>query len=141
MESLDAVEYATLEWVDWYNSRRLLELIGNIPPAEAEAVYFASLKQTAIAAELKPNSPRGYRGGSYPSHPKSTMFCNIVSARLPALSRKDIHPSFQPTSASRRAVKLEPITGSKISALRRGVDNAVIKTLQTFCALQDVFRR
>ncbi len=36
--SFEAVEYATLEWVDWYNHRRLLEPIGNIPPAEAEAV-------------------------------------------------------------------------------------------------------
>jgi transposase InsO family protein len=33
--SLEAVEYATLEWVDWFNNRRLLEPIGNIPPAEA----------------------------------------------------------------------------------------------------------
>lgn len=48
--SLDAVEYATLEWVDWYNNRRLLEPIGNIPPAEAEAAYFASQEETAIAA-------------------------------------------------------------------------------------------
>ena len=34
---LEAVEYATLEWVDWFNNRRLLAPIGNIPPAEAEA--------------------------------------------------------------------------------------------------------
>jgi len=33
---LDAVEYATLEWVNWFNNRRLLEPIGNIPPAEFE---------------------------------------------------------------------------------------------------------
>jgi hypothetical protein len=38
--SFDAVEYATLEWVDWFNNRRLLEPIGNIPPAEAEANYY-----------------------------------------------------------------------------------------------------
>ena len=49
-DALDAVEYATLKWVDWYNNRRLLEPIGNIPPAGTEAVYFASLKETAIAA-------------------------------------------------------------------------------------------
>jgi transposase InsO family protein len=35
--SLEAVEIATLQWVDWFNHRRLLEPIGNIPPAEAEA--------------------------------------------------------------------------------------------------------
>ena len=34
--NLEAVEYATLEWVDWFNHRRLLEPIGNVPPAEFE---------------------------------------------------------------------------------------------------------
>jgi putative transposase len=48
--SLDAVEYATLEWVDWFNHRRLLQPIGNIPPAEAEANYYAALEQDKIAA-------------------------------------------------------------------------------------------
>ena len=48
--SYEAVEYATLEWVDWFNNRRLLEPIGNIPPAEAEAAYYAALAQQAMAA-------------------------------------------------------------------------------------------
>src|SRR5438128_1600194 len=39
----EAVELATLEWVDWFNNRRLLEPIGNVPPAEAEAAYYAQL--------------------------------------------------------------------------------------------------
>jgi transposase InsO family protein len=47
--SLEAVEYATLEWVDWYNNRRLLEPIGNMPPAEAEACYYAQLEPAAMA--------------------------------------------------------------------------------------------
>ena len=38
--SLDAVEFATLEWVDWFNTRRLLEPIGYVPPAEYEANYY-----------------------------------------------------------------------------------------------------
>ncbi|NDV53924.1 IS3 family transposase, partial [Salipiger sp. PrR003] len=42
--SFEAVEYATLEWVDWFNNRRLLEPIGNIPPAEAEANFYAALE-------------------------------------------------------------------------------------------------
>jgi transposase InsO family protein len=42
-----------LEWVDWYNNRRLLEPIGNIPPAEAEAAYFASLEGTAKQLSLR----------------------------------------------------------------------------------------
>jgi putative transposase len=48
--SFEAVEYATLEWVDWFNNRRLLEPIGNIPPAEAEERYFAMLEEPAMAA-------------------------------------------------------------------------------------------
>ena len=37
---LEAVEFATLEWVDWFNHRRLLEPIGYVPPAEYEARYY-----------------------------------------------------------------------------------------------------
>ena len=48
--SFEAVEFATLEWVDWFNNRRLLEPIGNIPPAEAEAAYYTQLEMTRIAA-------------------------------------------------------------------------------------------
>ena len=48
--SFEAVEYATLEWVDWFNNRRLLEPIGSIPPAEAEANFYAALETEAMAA-------------------------------------------------------------------------------------------
>jgi transposase InsO family protein len=48
--SLEAVEWATLDWVDWYNHRRLLEPIGHVPPAEAEARYYDDLEGTALAA-------------------------------------------------------------------------------------------
>jgi transposase InsO family protein len=48
--SLEAVEYATLEWVDWFNHRRLLEPIGHVPPAEAEAAYYAALEEPAALA-------------------------------------------------------------------------------------------
>jgi putative transposase len=47
---LDDVEYATLEWVDWFNNRRLLESIGNLPPAEFEQLYYRQLDESAIAA-------------------------------------------------------------------------------------------
>ena len=46
-KSREAVELATLAWVDWFNHRRLLGPIGNIPPAEAEAEYYR--QQTALA--------------------------------------------------------------------------------------------
>jgi putative transposase len=45
-KSLEAVEFATLEWVDWFNHRRLLEPIGYVPPAEYEARYY---EQAAVA--------------------------------------------------------------------------------------------
>ncbi|WP_246694897.1 IS3 family transposase [Methylobacterium sp. WL6] len=48
--SFEAVEFATLEWVDWFSTRRLLEPIGNIPPAEAKARYYAQTEAQALAA-------------------------------------------------------------------------------------------
>jgi len=48
--SFEAVEFATLEWVDWFNHRRLMRPIGDIPPAEAEERYYAMLDQPALAA-------------------------------------------------------------------------------------------
>ena len=48
-KGLDAVEYATLEWVDWFNNRRLLEPIGNIPPIEREAEYYRLLESSKAA--------------------------------------------------------------------------------------------
>ena len=48
--SFEAVEFATLEWVDWFNNRRLLEPIGNVPPAEAEARYYEQMRTLALAA-------------------------------------------------------------------------------------------
>ena len=45
--SLEDVEFATLTWVDWFNTRRLLEPIGYVPPAEYEAKYYA--EQVAVA--------------------------------------------------------------------------------------------
>lgn len=43
--TVDEVELATARWVEWWNHRRLLEPIGDVPPAECEAAYYA--KQTA----------------------------------------------------------------------------------------------
>lgn len=48
--NIDAVEYATLEWVDWFNNRRLLEPIGNIPPVELEMAYYRQMEESAEAA-------------------------------------------------------------------------------------------
>lgn len=48
--NLEAVEFATLEWVDWFNNRRLLEPIGHVPPAELEEAYYRHMEESAIAA-------------------------------------------------------------------------------------------
>lgn len=48
--NLEAVEFATLEWVDWFNHRRLLEPIGNVPPAEYEEAYYRSQETQAQVA-------------------------------------------------------------------------------------------
>jgi transposase InsO family protein len=49
-KNFDTVEYATLEWVDWYNTRRLLKSIGNVPPAEKELAYYRQQGESARAA-------------------------------------------------------------------------------------------
>jgi transposase InsO family protein len=46
----DAVEYATLEWVDWFNDRRLLESIGHVPPALYGLEYHRLNEAQAMAA-------------------------------------------------------------------------------------------
>ena len=49
-KNIDEVEYATLEWVDWFNNKRLLEPIGNMPPVELEQAYYEQLESQAEAA-------------------------------------------------------------------------------------------
>ena len=47
---IDDVGYATLECVDWFNHRRLLEPVGNVPPVELEMAYYRQLEESAMAA-------------------------------------------------------------------------------------------
>ena len=49
-KTMEGVEMETLKWVDWFNNRRLLEPIGNIPPAEAEEAFYANLKTFDMVA-------------------------------------------------------------------------------------------
>ena len=50
--NIEEVEFATLEWVDWFNNRRLFGPIGNIPPAEREEAYYASNETPALMVGL-----------------------------------------------------------------------------------------
>lgn len=47
---INDVEYATLEWIDWFNHRRLLEPIGNMPPAELERAYYWQQNVSGVTA-------------------------------------------------------------------------------------------
>lgn len=51
-KNLEQVEFATLERVDWFNTRRLLEPIGNVPPVEFEATYYDTVEAPATVAGL-----------------------------------------------------------------------------------------
>jgi putative transposase len=50
--NIESVEYATLEWIDWFNNRRLLEPIGYVPPAEFEQTYYDGVEASAEVAGL-----------------------------------------------------------------------------------------
>jgi type 1 glutamine amidotransferase len=62
--SASSVEMATLRWVDWFNNHRLFGPIGYIPPAEAEANYYAALENLDMVASPKPNGLRETRDAS-----------------------------------------------------------------------------
>ena len=53
----EQVEIATLEYVDWFNHRRLQEPCGDIPPAELETAYYRQNAALAEAARQQPESP------------------------------------------------------------------------------------
>jgi transposase InsO family protein len=53
-KGIDDVEYATLEWVDWFNHRRLLEPIGDVPPVEFEAAYW---RKEGSTEDVRLNEP------------------------------------------------------------------------------------
>lgn len=50
--SCEHVEFETLDWVDWFNNRRPLEPIGNIPPVEFEEIYYQNQKIPAMVVGL-----------------------------------------------------------------------------------------
>ena len=61
---LEAVEFATLAWVDWFNHRRLLEPIGNVPPVEYEQQYYVAQEAPVMVAGVNERALSRTRGGS-----------------------------------------------------------------------------
>jgi len=90
---LEAVEYATLEWVDGFNHRRLPAPIGNVPPAELELAYHRRQSESALAARLKHRRLGKTRGGSPGSH----------STRPPEWQARE-YPRDQPAASRKHPV-------------------------------------
>ena len=68
--SFEQVEFATLEWVHWFNNKRLLEPIGNISPAEAEARYYAQLDDPpsrSDSTKRPPANPARFKAWGLPA--------------------------------------------------------------------------
>jgi putative transposase len=86
---LEAVEFATLKWVDWFNTRRLLEPIGYVPPAEYEARYYEALASAGV-----PASPRGAQ-----RHQDSTLDADTTAAER-------LHDLLRPLENSREHTEL-----------------------------------
>jgi hypothetical protein len=97
-------EYATLEWVDSFNNRRLLEPIGHVPPAEAEAAYYAALDEPAARAAWLPQTAT-----------LTSPECLQRYASGP-LGPQPVPSSCQskPTSSDRRSAAVEFCTASKL---------------------------
>ena len=57
LEGLEDVEFATLEWVDWFNHRRLFEAHGQIPPSEHEEIYYRQQESSGQQAETQTKQP------------------------------------------------------------------------------------
>ncbi len=79
-KNMEEVEYATLEWVDWFNNRRLLEPIINVPPTEYEMMYYRQLEESAMVARLKLPSLQNSRGDS---SKKFALACIAVDDAFP----------------------------------------------------------
>ena len=67
--SLEAVEYATLEWVDWFNNRRLLEPIGHVPPADRRRLLRGPGGTGSTRRLTQTNQPPRNPGQFKPTHP------------------------------------------------------------------------
>lgn len=94
----EAIEFATLEGADGFNDPRLVEPIGDIPPAEAEERSYAMFNEDKLAAAPKPGCLRQTRGGSFvgsrPGYPATSKFRR---AQAQAAARAASAPATRPT--------------------------------------------
>jgi len=77
---LEAVEFATLDWVDWFNTRRLLEPIGYVPPAEYEARYYSDASSGGGARRHPdPNNKDDGNAAERPHHVLPSLQNEVLS--------------------------------------------------------------
>jgi hypothetical protein len=92
--SLEQLDLMTLEWVDWFNNRRLLEPLGHIPPAEAEAKFFELPPRkpghlTARALRRHRQRPRTRLPGRFPRSDEHLRQAGRLVLGLPRRSARD----------------------------------------------------
>jgi hypothetical protein len=82
--SLGELELTTLEWVDWFNNQRLLEPLGHIPPAEAEAKFF-ELDDQAPWRPDRPTTAAFEKPGTPQADDKGTLVrtCRLTCSHAP----------------------------------------------------------
>ena len=85
---LEAVEFATLDWVDWFNNRRLLEPIGYVPPAEYEASYYQQLAEGGARRQLHSDN---VMDGTAAEHPQAFLPTVQNDVRMAGQMMADSH--------------------------------------------------
>lgn len=95
----DYVACAPLEWVDWFNHRRVLQPIGDIPPAEMEQAHSGQLQESARAVWLKPGTRRENQGDSVCTGHAETAPCRPYPFRTLARRANATTPTSPPVSS------------------------------------------
>lgn len=85
---LEAVEFATLTWVDWFNTRRLLEPIGYVPPAEYEASYYQQLAEGGARRHPHPDNAMN---GTAAEHPQDFLPTRPNEVQMPEQMTANSH--------------------------------------------------
>jgi hypothetical protein len=87
-----SVEYATLEWVDWYNNRRLLQPIGDVPSAEKELEYLSPSDgvgpRRLTQTNRSPGNPGGFNmGGRQFAFTRVAVQCDVPTGPVPGVAQ------------------------------------------------------
>ena len=137
--SLDAVEYTTLEWVDWFDTRQLFEPIGHVPPPEFEAESHSWKLGPAIAAGPTPGAPRNFRGGSRPVGRDRPPLRKSQRSSDPMIPRTPPPGDLNRTIALRAEICLGSLRAKAADGLKsRGGPHPAFRTAQASCAYREL---